>query len=199
MHSDDWDARFPNPKNYVTKGIHGRFEGQYVDRAINEEDIQLHMTDARVLANWRSEAEAHIRRSFGHFEEVYALDRRGAFGSGREPEEAHGFTVSRLAEGASMLRDAWYSAWKESERELWDMPVRTVGRNGRSALDLLREAKLVESRGAGSDLVVTAIGNRVDGADGRHWKLYAGDKPVVQSAAQYTPAEGERVEWRFSR
>lgn len=77
------------------------------------------------------------------------------------------------------------------------MPVRTIGRNGRSALDLLREAKLVESRGTGSELM-TAIGNRINGADGRQWKLYSGDKPIVQSPAQYTPADGERLEWRFS-
>jgi len=74
VHSDDWDPRFPNPHNYVTKDIHGRFESQYVDRAIAESDIQSRVTPLRELSDWRGDAEAHIRRSFSHFEEVYAFD-----------------------------------------------------------------------------------------------------------------------------
>ena len=198
VHSDDWDARFPNPKNYVTQAIHGRFESLFVDRAITEADIQSRMTPPRLLGDWRQEAETHIRRSFSHFEEVYSLDRRGAFGSGKEPDEAQSFTASRLAEGASMLRDAWYSAWEQSAKELWDTPVRTVGRGGRSALDLLREVKAVELRDAGSEQAVASIGERRGGTDGRQWKLYSGGKQVMEAPTRYAPAEGERMEWRFS-
>jgi hypothetical protein len=198
VHSDDWDERYANPKNYVTHQIHGRFETLYVDRAIREADIQAKITPARLLADWRSDAEAHIRRSFSHFEEVYALDRRGAFGFGKEPEEAHGFTAARLAEGASMLRDAWYSAWEQSLRELWDTPVRMLGSNGRSALDLLREAKAIELRGTGSEQRVTAIGERREGTDGRQWKLYSGTK-LVEAPARHITADGELLQWRFTR
>src|SRR5262249_42793585 len=145
VHSDDWDSRFPNPKNYVTKDIHGRFESIYVNRAIEERDIRERMAPLKMLTDWRGDAESHIRRSFSHVEEVYELDRRAAFGSGKETNEAHDFTASRLAEGASMLRDAWYAAWLESEKELFDTPVRYLGRNGRSALDLLKEMKKIET------------------------------------------------------
>src|SRR5262249_29902882 len=44
VHSDDWDARFPNPKGFDSKGIHGRFEGQYVNRAIEDKDIRDRLT-----------------------------------------------------------------------------------------------------------------------------------------------------------
>jgi hypothetical protein len=198
VHSDDWDTRFPNPRNYVTQQIHGRFETVYVDRAISEADIQARMTPARVLGDWREETEAHIRRSFSHVEEVYALDRRGAFGSGKEPEEAHGATAARLAEGAAMLRDAWYSAWEASAKELWDMPVRITGRSGHSALDLLLEVKAAELRGTGADRRVWAIGERAEGIEGRQWKVYSGGKPVTEPPARYIPPDGERLEWRYT-
>jgi hypothetical protein len=195
VHSDDWDSRYPNPKKYITQAIHGRFESQYVDRAITEQDIQQRMTPLRALGAWRTEADQHIRRSFGHFEEVYQLDQRGSFGSGKEPEEAHGFTASRLAEGASMLRDAWASAWEASWKELLDTPVRIAGRNGRTALDLLREARIIETRGA--ELI--AVGDRKAGIEGRRWILYAGGKPVSGDAAAYRTSDGERIEFRFQK
>jgi len=195
VHSDDWDSRFPNPRNYVTKGIHGRFESVYVDRAISETDIRGRLTPARILRDWRSESEAHIRRSFSYFEKVYELDVRGSFGSGNEAPEAHGFTTARLAEGASMLRDAWYSAWKASEEELFNTPVRYLSRQDVSPLETLRTLKRVETRG---DALVS-IGSRREGLGNRKWKLYASGKPVAVAPGRYRSANIELIEWRFER
>jgi len=199
VHSDDWDTRFPNPHNYVTKDIHGRFESLYVDRAITERDIESRMTPVRELRDWRAEAESHIRRSFSHFEEVYALDRLGSFGSGREPKEAHTFTAARLAEGASMLRDAWYSAWRASWMELLDTPVRSTGRKGKSAFDLLREAKIIETGNTAPDPQLVGIGERRNGVDGRHWVLFSEGKSVTTPPTRYMTSDGERIEWRFTK
>ena len=199
VHSDDWDSRFPNPRNYVSKDIHGRFESQYVDAAIREKDIDARLTPLRELGDWRQEAESHIRRSFSHFEEVYALDRLGAFGSGKEAEAAHAFTASRLAEGTSMLRDAWYSAWRASWQELLDTPVRFTGRNGSSALALLRETKMIETRESGPNEKIAAIGDRREGMDGRRWVLYSAGRPISEAPGRYLTTDGERLEWRFVR
>ncbi len=199
VHSDDWDNRFPNPKGYATKDIHGRFESVYVDRTITDRDIRARMTPVRALADWRRDTEAHIRRSFSHVEEVYALDRRGEFGSGNEVAESPGFTAARLAEGASMLRDAWYSAWVRSGEELLDAPVRQLGKKGRSALDLLRDQKRIETRALESGAAVVSIGDRREGLEGRHWRLSVNGKLVPESPERYIAGGGELLEWRFTR
>lgn len=157
------------------------------------------MSQLRVLGDWRADAETHIRRSLRHVEEVYQLDRRGPFGSGNEVEEAKGFTVARLAEGASMLRDAWYSAWLMSKEELLESRVRFAGRKGYSALDLLRSMKRVETRLAGSGLQLVAIGDRREGVDDRRWQLYVGGKAVTGSPDRYVTSEAEFIEWRFQK
>jgi len=199
VHSDDWDSRFPNPKGFTSKDIHGRFEGIYVDRAISDKDIAARMMPLKTLTDWRSEADAHIRRSFSHFEEVYELDRRGAFGSGKEVPEAFGFTASRLAEGASMLRDAWYAAWIQSGEEQLDAPVRQRGKKGRSALDLLRDIKRVDSRSSESGARVVSIGDRQEGLGGRRWTLSVNGKTVSDSPERYLTSDDEVLEWRFTR
>jgi hypothetical protein len=197
VHSDDWDNRFPNPNNYATRNIHGRFESVYVDRAVSEDDIRARMTPVKLLRDWRADAEAHIRRAFRHVEAVYSLDRQGAFGSGSEVEEAHGFTAARLAEGASMLRDAWYSAWIQSGEELLDAPVRQRGKQGKSALDLLRESKRVETAPSESGTRVVAVGGRRESPGGRRWTLSVNGKAIVEPPEHYMTTDGELLEWRF--
>ncbi len=199
VHTNGWAAGFPNPKKYVGQAIHRRFETDYVDRAIGEEDIASRLTPLRALGDWRVEAEAHLRRSHEFVEQVYALDQRGAFGSGQEPEEAHAFTAARLAAGASLLRDAWHAAWRKSGEQLWDEPVRYPGVNGRSALDLLRALRRVETRDYDIGRLVTAIGDRRNGEGGRYWHYYVSGKPAAVAADRYITSDGEPIEWRFSR
>lgn len=199
VHTNGWAAGFPNPKGYVGERIHGRFESEYVDRAVEEEDVVSRMTPLRALGDWRAEAEAHLRRSHEFVEQVYALDQRGAFGSGQEPKEAQAFTAARLAYGASQLRDAWHAAWRKSGEQLLDQPVQYRGASGRSALDLLRGLKRVETRDYDFGKLVTAIGDRRNGDDGRYWHYYVNGKLATQAADRYLTSDGERIEWRFTR
>ena len=48
-------------------------------------------------------------------EQIYRWDLAAPFGSGNEPQAAKPFTADRLAEGARMLRDVWYTCWVKSE------------------------------------------------------------------------------------
>jgi hypothetical protein len=196
VHSDDWDPRYPNPRNYQSKQIHGRFETAYVEQKLTEADIAGRLSPLRLLDDWRSEAEAHIRRAFSHFETVYSLDQRGTFGTGNEPVEAHGFTADRLAEGASMLRDAWYSAWRKSEQELLETPVLYRGSKGKTVLDLLTSLRRVE---LGQDVgkPVMAIGDRRNGQQGRSWQLFVNGKPGDKAPDRYVTGEFDVIEWRF--
>ena len=51
-------------------------------------------------------------------EQIYRWDHEAAFGEGKEPAAAKPFTIARLAEGATMLRDLWYTAWVRSAAPL---------------------------------------------------------------------------------
>jgi len=199
VHTNGWAAGFPNPKGYVGQRIHGRFESEYVDRAIRDEDVASRMAPLRALGEWRAETEAHLRRSHEFVDQVYALDQRGAFGSGQEPAEAQAFTAARLAYGASLLRDAWHASWRKSGEQLLDQPVQYRGSSGRSALDLLRAVKRVETRDYEFGKLVTAIGDRRNGEGGRYWTYLVNGKLSTQAADRYITSDGERIEWRFAR
>lgn len=115
VHVDGWSPDLPNPKGYVGKTIHRRFETDYVNQAVEEQDFEnLVARQPRSLGPWLEEALRHIRSSHGHVETVYALDAAHPFGSGSETAEAKQFTCRRLADASQALRDFWYSAWIKS-------------------------------------------------------------------------------------
>jgi hypothetical protein len=53
-----------------------------------------------------------VKASNSHVEELYRIDRDGGFDIFRPVKpEAKAFTAQRLAAGATLLRDLWWSAW----------------------------------------------------------------------------------------
>jgi hypothetical protein len=56
---------------------------------------------------------AYLRRANGLVEQVYSLEKVGAF-TGKGTPAAFGFTTQRLAAGSQMLLNLWYTAWLES-------------------------------------------------------------------------------------
>jgi hypothetical protein len=121
-HHDGWDGE--NPKGYTRDPeIHGRFESSYVDLIqTRESDLQPFVTkQARHLDDpWMAILD-HMIEAREAVEEVYRLDLRGAF-KDRDDAEAKKLVYSRLASGASFLRDLVYTAWIESAKA--DPPVR---------------------------------------------------------------------------
>lgn len=55
-----------------------------------------------------------IRDTNGLVEKVYQLEKAGGFQGSGSPEALE-FTKKRLAAGAQMLLNLWYTAWLESE------------------------------------------------------------------------------------
>jgi hypothetical protein len=98
-----------------------------------------------------------------------------------------------------MLRDAWYACWLKSADELLDSPVRVVGQNGATALELLRKAKRIETAPVSGGVRLVGIGERRDGVAGRHWQLFVSNAPVNELPDHYQPANGQTIEWRFVR
>ncbi len=121
VHVHGWHSSVPNPHGYTTPANdpHGRFESRYVDRAIAPADVAALVDDKpRLLGDWLREAEKHIAASNAHVEQIYVWDKEAPFGDGNEPKAAAAFTSARLAEGARMLRDIWYTAWVRSNESL---------------------------------------------------------------------------------
>jgi hypothetical protein len=98
-------------------GTHSRFESRFVTRAATTNDVVPKLATPKLQKDYFASAIAMIHDSNGFVRDLYTLDRDKAFDPIR-PVSASGkdFATTQLARGASMLRDIWWSAWKNSER-----------------------------------------------------------------------------------
>jgi len=115
-HHDGWEG--DNPKGYTRDpDIHGRFESAYVDLIqVTEADVLPYVSKAaRHLDDPWTAILDHMLEARGAVEDVYRLDLRGAF-KDRTDAEAKKLIYTRLASGASLLRDLAYTAWIESAK-----------------------------------------------------------------------------------
>jgi len=106
-----------NPNGYVTAhGIHSQFETRFVKDNFTEKDFAPAVHEATQLKNVRAEYIAYLKESNALVEPLYKLEKTGAF---RDQGTAEGrqFVKQRLAAGAQMLANMWYTAWMESAVE----------------------------------------------------------------------------------
>lgn len=106
----------PNPNGYANDcQIHARFETDFVTHAITTNDIVAKMSAPKLRTDYFETAIVFIRQSNTLVEKVYQIDKTGGFDMFRSPTpEAKTFAAERLAAGASLLRDLWWSAWRNS-------------------------------------------------------------------------------------
>ena len=106
----------PNPNGYPNDcGTHSRFESNFVSHALDTKDVTPKLAAPVLRSDYFATALAFLRESNALTERIYQLDRDGAFDPIRRPSaEGVDFAASRLAAGASMLRDLWWSAWRNS-------------------------------------------------------------------------------------
>jgi len=106
-----------NPNGYANDClIHARFETDFVSRAVATGDIVSKLTPPQLRTDYFDAALSLVRQSFKLVETVYQIDKTGAFSTFRNPPSPEGkaFATDRLAAGASLLRDLWWSAWRNS-------------------------------------------------------------------------------------
>jgi hypothetical protein len=117
IHHDGWLG--PNPKQYTTDPrIHGRFETSFVDLIqLSDADLLPLMTKVGQLEDPFAAILAHLDDASTHVEEVYLLDKSGAFAD-KSNEAAARLARTQLAKAASLLRDLTYTAWIESGKPL---------------------------------------------------------------------------------
>lgn len=116
----------PNPSGYpIDCEAHARFETVYVSHVMTTADVVPRLAPPELRGDYFQTALEFIRASNGQVETLYRIDRDGGFDIFRPVSpEAKAFTAERLAAGASLLRDLWWSAWRNSAE-------RTVRRRAR--------------------------------------------------------------------
>jgi hypothetical protein len=109
---DGWVG--PNPNGYTTqKGIHAEFEGRFVTRTLDQMEIASLVHDpVRQKDPWHDYLQ-YLRDSNHLVENVYQLEKVGELKDTGTPESRQ-FLRQRLAAGAQMLLNFWYTAWEES-------------------------------------------------------------------------------------
>ena len=114
VHYNGWSG--PNPNGYaIDKRMHGRFESAYVEAQLKLGDVSVLIpTAARVFPNLRSATIAYLHESNSLTERLYQIDKVAPFDAQTTAAENKTFTAGRLAAGAQMLRDLWYTAWVTS-------------------------------------------------------------------------------------
>ncbi len=120
IHYNGWVGT-TNPQHFRTDcETHGRFENYFVTRAIELSDVLPYMRAPVLRSDYFSAAIGHVKESNALVETLYRIDRDGGFDSQNGTPEAREFAARRLAAGASMLRDLWWSAWRNSAAPLTD-------------------------------------------------------------------------------
>jgi hypothetical protein len=106
----------PNPNGYATdKRLHSRFESAYVQGNIKLADVLPAVdTTARVLPDFRTAIVSYLKESNAQVERLYQIDKVHPFDTNSTSPEEKAFVVGRLAAGARMLRDIWWTAWVTS-------------------------------------------------------------------------------------
>src|SRR5215475_7235003 len=118
IHYNGWSG--DNPKGYTVftrernQGFHYRFEELYVQTHIQLNDLLPLVGKERVIAKPREEIWNYIRSSHALVEQLYVLDKQEKFDAETKSSEHKKFVSERLAAGAQMLRDLWWTAWVTS-------------------------------------------------------------------------------------
>ncbi len=122
IHFNGWSAGAPNPEGFSNnRSFPSRFESAFVEAHVTQADVDGQAgrgSPASVAGAARAAVWAYIEESHSHVVQLYRLDRDIGFDpSAPLKAETRDFAASRLAAGADMLADLWWSAWLESGDE----------------------------------------------------------------------------------
>jgi hypothetical protein len=117
FHFNGW-ADADNPNGYANDcDVHSRFERDFINRAATTEAVVPRVAAAKMIADPFVTAIAFVRDSNSRVDALYRLDRDGGFNPWKPLRaDAQSFALDRLAAGSALLRDLWWSAWRNSAR-----------------------------------------------------------------------------------
>jgi hypothetical protein len=113
VHFNGWAENWPNPHGFTSdRTFHARFESDYVRAHLKLDDVlPLAVAPVHQVADLRAGVLAYIRATHAQLERLYELEQQEPFGPLTAGAAHKRFTAERLAAGAVMLRDLWWSAW----------------------------------------------------------------------------------------
>jgi hypothetical protein len=105
-----------NPNGYaIDCDVHARFEREYISHAVEIGDVTPKLAAPKLRTDYFNAALEAIRDSNALVEPLYKLDRAGGFDLFKPiSSDARSFAAARVAAGGSLLRDLWWSAWRNS-------------------------------------------------------------------------------------
>lgn len=114
VHHNGWVGE--NPHGYTTdRTFHGRFESEYVRTHMKLGDFTALVERVpHAVTPLQDSVVAYLERSRGELERLYELDAQEPFGAATTGSAHREFAAERLAAGATMLRDVWFTAWVTS-------------------------------------------------------------------------------------
>lgn len=117
VHHDGWDeSREPNPEGFRTKpGLHSQFETRLVDRQVEPEAVADRISEPR---RWEGDplqwGLGLVQESQGLVRDLYTYEKNGELSPSEPSPRGLDLAVGRIARGAEVLRDLWYTAWLRS-------------------------------------------------------------------------------------
>jgi hypothetical protein len=113
VHYDGWGDG-PNPNNYPTaKGLHAKFEADFVNANIADADVAARLKPYRPCdCTIPQQTQDYLAASLAQLVPMFELAKAGAFDTATPQSKA--FTAEQLAVAATMLRDMVADAWTES-------------------------------------------------------------------------------------
>ncbi|HUF74733.1 MAG TPA: hypothetical protein VMM35_00580, partial [Longimicrobiales bacterium] len=113
IHFNGWNASSPNPEGYtLDRTFHARFESDFVAAHLTQAHISARVTapPRSLVGSVRETVVEYVQASNAQVETLYRLDRDFGFDPAR-PAHAltRDFAAERLAVGARMLADLWWS------------------------------------------------------------------------------------------
>ena len=124
IHYNGWAGA--NPNGYATDTrFHGRFESAFVQTQVKLADVAPSVVrTATVFPALRPAIIAYFLQTHGDVERLYQLDKAAPFNADNTTPANKAFAVERLAAGATMLRDLWWTAWITSAPDSTAQPGR---------------------------------------------------------------------------
>jgi hypothetical protein len=122
VHYNGW-GNYPNPNGYSNSPtIHARFETTLVDAVATDERVAAAVGDyVPSTTPVPARIAAYLRASLAGVPRIYQLEAAGAIDAASP--QAAAFVITRLAAGATMLRDLTADAWAASENSSVGYPA----------------------------------------------------------------------------
>lgn len=113
IHYNGW-GDYPNPDGFTnSRQTHGAFEGVFTARVARLDAVEAGMAAPNLDGfDLRARVPAYLKASLAEVRPFYVLEKAGGF----TDADARGaaFVTTRLAAGASELRDLYVLAWRDS-------------------------------------------------------------------------------------